>query len=99
MTSDEVLSAWSWSRNNQHRSFKIVLQVHLGFLVFKKIHGHSDVYLLMGCALFWVFLSCIDTVKIKETFGSENECKSGISQLGLQRTKTVQVSHQIISKP
>lgn len=59
----------------------------------------------MGCALFLGFLSCIDTVKIKDagmdfikTFGSENECKSGIPQL-LQRTKTVQVSYQIISKP
>lgn len=74
--------------------------------MFKKIHCHSDVYLLMGCAFFLGFLSCVDTVKIKDagmdfikTFGSENECKSGIPQLWLQRTKTVQVSYQIISKP
>lgn len=32
-----------------------------------------------------------------KTFGSENYCKSGIPQLWLQRTKTVQVSYQIIA--
>lgn len=60
----------------------------------------------MGCAFFLGFSSCVDTVKIKDagmdlikTFGSENECKSGIPRLWLQRTETVQVSYQIISKP